>query len=66
MKKFEYKTFTVPTKGWMKYKLNFEALEVQLNELGKLGWEVVTSMSNVYHGGSYASNVIILKREIRH
>jgi hypothetical protein len=66
MKKFEHKTLTVPTKGWMKYKLDFDALEIQLNELGKLGWEVVISMNNVYNGGSYATNVIILKREINH
>ena len=66
MKKFEYKTVSVPTKGWMKYKQDFEALEIQLNELGKLGWEVVVSLSNVYHRGSYAGNAIILKREINH
>ena len=64
MKKFEYKTLTIPTKGWMKYKHDFEALELQLNELGKLGWEVVTSVSNVYHSESSAGAVILLKREI--
>lgn len=66
MKKFEYKTLPVPTKGWMKYKQDFEALGVQLNELGKLGWEVVVSMSNMYDGAGYTGNVIILKREINH
>ena len=66
MKKFGYKTLPVPTKGWMKYKQDFEALDVQLNELGKLGWEVVASMSNMYDGAGYTGNVIILKREINH
>ncbi len=66
MKKFEYKTVSVPTKGWMKYKQDFGALEAQLNELGKLGWEVAVSLSNVYHEGSYAGNAILLKREINH
>ncbi len=66
MEKFEYKTLPVPTKGWMKYKQDFEALVVQLNELGKLGWEVTVSMSNMYDGAGYTGNVIILKREINH
>ena len=33
MKKFEYKTIQIPTKGWMKYKQDIEAFEVVLNEL---------------------------------
>lgn len=66
MKKFEYKTITVPTKGWMKFKQDFEALDVQLNKLGRLGWELVSTIGNVYHAGSYSENVLILKRETNH
>lgn len=66
MKKFEYKTLAIPTKGWMKYKPDLEALVAQLNELGKLGWEVTVNMSNMYDGVGYTGNVIILKREINH
>lgn len=66
MKKFEYKTISVPTKGWMKYKQDFEALDLKLNELGNNGWEVVSSIGNVYHAGSYAENVVILKSEMSH
>ena len=66
MKKFEYKTLPIPTKGWMKYKQDFETLIVQLNELGKQGWEVTVAMSNLYSSGNYTANIIILKREINH
>ena len=66
MKKFEYKILPVPTKGWMKYKQDFDALLLQLNELGKQGWETTVSMTNLYNSGSYATNIILLKREISH
>ncbi len=64
MKKFEYKIFTVPTKGWINYKLNIEALDTQLNTFGKQGWEIATSIGSVYETASYKKNIIILKREI--
>jgi len=64
MKKFEYKTLPIPTTGWMKYKQDFEALTVQLNELGKQGWEVTLSMPNMYTSENYTKNIILLKREI--
>ena len=64
MKKFEYKTFTVPTKGWMNYKLDMGELETKLNFFGKQGWEIAASIGNVYETASYKKNIIILKREI--
>ena len=66
MKKFEYKTIQIPTKGWMKYKQDIEALEVVLNELGKQSWEIAASISNIYQTNSYMGNIIVLKREINH
>ena len=66
MKKFEYKTIQIPTKGWMKYKQDIEALEVVLNELGKQSWEIAASISNIYQTNSHMGNVIVLKREINH
>ncbi|MFN0083509.1 MAG: DUF4177 domain-containing protein [Ferruginibacter sp.] len=64
MKKFEYRILTVPTKGWMKYRQDFDKLLVELNELGKQGWEITTALPNMYQTGSYSTNIIILKREI--
>ncbi|MCY7290644.1 MAG: DUF4177 domain-containing protein [Ferruginibacter sp.] len=66
MKKFEYKTLPIPTTGWMKYKQDFEALTVQLNELGKQGWEVTVTLTNMYSSGNNTPNIILLKREISH
>jgi len=35
MKQLGYKILSILTKGWMKYKLDIEALEIMLNELGR-------------------------------
>ena len=64
MKKFEYKTLAVPTKGWMKYKQDIEAFDLMLNELGNQGWELVVSIGNIYNSSSTVGNVVVMKREI--
>ena len=66
MKKFEYKTVAVPTKGWMKYKQDIEAFDALLNELGKQGWELTLSITNIYSSGSHMGNVVVMKRQINH
>lgn len=63
MKKFEYKILTVPTTGWMKYKHDLDKLLVDLNELGKLGWEITTAMPNIHQAAGDSTNIIILKKE---
>ena len=64
MKKFEYKTLPIPTKGWLKYKQDIEALDVMLNEHGKQGWELVVTVGNIYNSGSNMGNILVMKREI--
>lgn len=64
MKKFEYKTITIPTTGWMKYKHDLEALDTILNEHGKQGWEIAQAVNNINVSNNYMGNVIILKREV--
>ncbi len=66
MRKFEYKIQPIPTKGWMKYKQDLEALNVVLNDLGKQGWEVTVALPNLYSAGNHTTNIIILKREMPH
>lgn len=64
MKKFEYDVLDVPTEGWFGGKVDFEELSTKLNELGKQGWEVVsTTDTNMWRGASRGL-IIILKREI--
>ena len=66
MKKFEYKTISIPTTGWMKYKHDIEALDTLLNEHGKQGWEISLAVNNINVSNSYIGNAIILKREINY
>jgi len=64
MKKFEYNVLDVPTTGWFGGKVNFKELSIKLNELGREGWEVIsTTDTNMWEGASRGV-IIILKREI--
>ena len=63
MKKFEYKVLDVIAKGFFGGKVDFQALNEKLDELGEEGWEVVgMEDTNMYEGAS-RSMVVILKRE---
>ena len=65
MKKFEYKTLIVPTKGLL-YKQDIQALEILLNDLGKQGWEIAVSISNRTSLDYSKGNVVVMKREINY
>ena len=66
MNKFEYTAIEIPTKGWFGYKIDFETLTTQLNDLGRKGWEVVTLSNTNLHQGSSKGMLIILKRALTH
>ena len=64
MKKFEYTVLDVPAKGfWFGGKINHQELSTKLNELGSLGWEVVSSVNTNTYQNASRGVVIILKRE---
>ncbi len=64
MKKFEYTVLDVPAKGFWGGKINYKELSGKLNELGKNGWEVVSSgETNMWRGASRGI-FLILKKEI--
>ena len=65
MKQFEYKTLNLETNGkWYKQaKMNSSELEVQLNDMGKNGWEIVNSMDHSREGNT-VDGIILYKREI--
>ncbi len=66
MKKFEYKLLDVVAKGWFfGGKVDIQELTNKLNELGREGWEVVSSADLNMHDGASRSMVVILKREIQ-
>lgn len=65
MKKFEYQILKIQSKGIWGYKIDYDLLTTQLNELGSKGWEVATGSATAY-SQTTAHGVIILKREIIH
>lgn len=59
MKKYEYKTFLLPTESSRGMHNYTEYETSNLNALGKQGWEVVANLSSSYDG-----IMLLLKREI--
>ena len=65
MKQFEYKTLEVEPSGkWIKtIKVDSSELEVQLNDIGKNGWELVNSI-DISREGNSVKVIMLFKREI--
>ncbi len=61
---WEYKVLKLGTGGFMGGKLDDNALEQHLNELGREGWELTTSFDTNQSGGITRDVVAILKRPI--
>ncbi|MGI4741128.1 MAG: DUF4177 domain-containing protein [Janthinobacterium lividum] len=61
MKRFEYKLLS--SENGVFRGLEYEKLTTQLNQLGQLGWELVTT-TNIASAGSTTSVLITLKREL--
>lgn len=64
MKKFEYTVLDVPSKGFWGGKIDYVSLTAKLNELGKKGWEVVSSNDTTMYQSASRAVIIILKREL--
>jgi hypothetical protein len=61
MKKLEYQILEIKSSFWGGFDQS--AITDQLNELGKLGWEVVTTAS-LTAAGTTTSLLVTLKREL--
>ena len=59
MKKFEYKVLEIKPKSAWTLKTDYVDLNDTLNELGKQGWELVSSYPNAEY-----SLIVILKKEL--
>lgn len=64
MQQFEYKVLDIATRGWWSGKINFQELASKLNELGREGWEVVSSSDINKWEGASRSVIVILKRPL--
>lgn len=64
MPQFEYKVLDVAAKGFWGGKINSQELAEKLNELGRAGWEVISSTDTNLYEGATKGLIIILKRTI--
>ncbi len=64
MKRFEYRVLELKAGGWSGGKIDNQTLTNKLNELGGLGWEVVSAFQTDVYGGGTRNATILLKREI--
>ena len=63
MKQFEYRILDVIAGGFWGGKIDAQELTDKLNELGREGWEVVSTVDlNRYEGGTKGL-LVMLKRE---
>ncbi|MCK5817455.1 MAG: DUF4177 domain-containing protein [Candidatus Marinimicrobia bacterium] len=62
MKKWDYKVVEFGSGGFLGGNINTQKVETQLNELGKLGWELVTSYSTNAGYGATKKLVYTLKK----
>lgn len=62
--RFEYKTLYTDTKGFFGGKVDPAAFQYELNELGKQGWELVSTVGSAQSYGSTRWLISIFKRKI--
>jgi len=61
--RWEYKTITLGTSGFLGGKLDTDALEKSMNGLGKQGWELVSAFDTNLGHGATRDVVVIFKRQ---
>ncbi len=63
MKRFEYMTLDITASFWGS-KINSQDLTDKLNELGRAGWELVSTADLNWAQGATKGLILILKREL--
>lgn len=65
MDKWEYRSLAIKTWGWDGGRMDTEAFDDELNELGADGWELVSCFSTTRGYGKTREVVSVLKRKIK-
>ena len=60
--KWEYKTITYSSGGFMGGKLEVDEFDAELNRLGRQGWELVSVMDTNQSSGATRLVVAVFKR----
>lgn len=64
MEKYEYKTLYSDAKGIFGGKVDKGTFQMELNELGSQGWELVSTVATAQSYGSTRWVISILKRKL--
>lgn len=64
MNTFEYKTLEIKPDGKWFAKFHQEKIDQQINELGKVGWELISVVSKNVGYGSTESFIYTFKRTL--
>lgn len=65
MKRWEYQVLQLDATGFYGGKINAEAMDHELNDLGQEGWELVTSFDSNKYQGETRSVFLLFKRELQ-
>ena len=65
MKKWEYLTEIINTKGIFTTKINAAEFNQILNDLGREGWELIDKTAMALEVGKTTSIICVFKRELR-
>jgi len=64
MKKFEYKTHVIDTKGFSGGKVEVDEIDSILNVMGQQGWELVRTETTSLTQGATRCILFVFKREM--
>jgi hypothetical protein len=65
MEKYEYKTLFTDAKGVLGGKVDQDAFQYELNDLGAQGWELVNTVAAAQSYGSTRWIISIFKRQLQ-
>lgn len=63
MKQWEYFSVKMETSGWLGGIFDHKKFTEQANDLGELGWEMISAFDTNQSGGESREVIIIFKRE---
>ena len=64
MDRWEYRTIKIETKGFWNKKLDVNEFDLQLNDLGSAGWELVSCFDTSQYQGESKEVIAVFKRRV--
>jgi hypothetical protein len=60
---FEYKILKYQPQGFVGSTIDYDLAEKEINELAKMGWEIISVLNTTQASGSTRDFVVTLKRQ---